>query len=100
MNKCTDYTFCELKNKTVVNLVDGKDLGHIVDVSFTCGGQIFGLIVPVGKKFFKNAVSGDIIFTPLRCVPKICFYVIFIELNANQASAIAAYPDFIQLFSL
>ena len=57
MNKCTDYTFCELKNKTVVNLVDGKDLGHIVDVSFTCGGQIFGLIVPVGKKFFKKTTK-------------------------------------------
>lgn len=96
MNKCTDYTFCELRNKTVVNLVDGKDLGHIVDVSFTCGGQIFGLIVPVGKKFFKNAVSGDSIFIPWRCVRKIGGDVILVELNGNQVSALAAEPDTIQ----
>ncbi len=93
MNKCNDYTFCELKNKTVVNVVDGKNLGHIVDVSFTSGGQLFGLIVPAQKKFFKNAVSGDSIFIPWRCVRKIGGDVILVELTGGRVDTLSADPD-------
>ena len=41
----------ELQDKTIVNLLDGKNLGNIIDVSVDDKGKITGLIVEK-KKFF------------------------------------------------
>ena len=45
-----DITFCELKEKEVVNVIDGRRLGRLLDIAFTPGGKITGLIVPGEKK--------------------------------------------------
>ena len=39
-----DLTFCELREKEVVNIADGKKLGRILDIAFTSNGTIKGLI--------------------------------------------------------
>ena len=52
-----ETSFCELKGKEVINVVDGKRLGHITDIVFDLPtGQISGLIVP-GDKNFWNVFS-------------------------------------------
>ena len=39
----------ELQNKTVVNLVDGKNIGNIIDLSIDESGRTIGLIVEKHK---------------------------------------------------
>lgn len=54
-----ESSFLELRCKEVINIVDGKKLGHIVDVAFdlaTC--RLLGVIVP-GEKTFWNAFKGS-----------------------------------------
>ena len=45
-----EITFSELRAKTVVNVVDGKKLGHICDLTLTVKGKLVGLILPANKK--------------------------------------------------
>lgn len=35
----------ELQNKTVINLIDGKNIGNIIDVNIDENGKTIGLIV-------------------------------------------------------
>lgn len=30
-----EYTFCEIREKDVINVVDGRSLGRAVDIAFT-----------------------------------------------------------------
>ena len=78
-----EYTFCELREKEVVNVADGKKLGRISDIAFTEKGQVVGLIVPGDRKFMKNVTGADTIFIPYDCVLKIGNDVILVDLNNN-----------------
>ncbi len=78
-----EYTFCELREKEVVNVADGKRLGHIVDAAFNVKGQILGFIVPGEKKFIKNLTGNDSLYIPFNCVLKIGNDVILVDLNNN-----------------
>ena len=51
------YTFAELAEKQVVNVADGRQLGHTCDMVFTACGRILGLVVPGKKSFFKSFTS-------------------------------------------
>ena len=77
-----ELSFCDLRTKQVVNLVDGRNLGHIIDLVFEqCGGKILGIVVPGGKRglnFFK--VREDI-FIPYHHVCKIGSDTILVELH-------------------
>ncbi|MFI3229231.1 MAG: YlmC/YmxH family sporulation protein [Bacillota bacterium] len=75
-----DYTFCELREKEVINIADGRRLGRIIDLGMHCSGRIVGVIVPGEKKFFKNLTGCDNIFIPWKNVLKIGDDVILIEL--------------------
>ncbi|MEG1613464.1 MAG: YlmC/YmxH family sporulation protein [Clostridia bacterium] len=88
-----DYTFCELREKEVVNTVDGRRLGRIVDISFTCRGQIFGIIVPGCKKLLRNLSSNDAIFIPWRNICKIGEDVILVELCGAQSTRILSEDE-------
>ena len=77
-----DYTFCELREKEVVNMADGRQLGRIVDLGLHCTGRIVGIIVPGERRLFKNFIGGDSIFIPWQCVVKIGDDVILVELPA------------------
>lgn len=84
-----DYTFCELREKEVVNVADGKRLGRICDLAFCAKGQIIGLIVPSDKKFLKSLTGTDNIFIPWQCVLKIGDDVILVDL-VNSTGATTA----------
>lgn len=77
-----EYTFCQLREREVVNIADGKRLGRIIDMGFTCQGKILGIILPANRKFFKNITNNDNIFVPWRQVLKIGDDVILVELPA------------------
>ncbi len=48
----------ELQNKNVINLVDGKNIGNIIDMSVDEKGVTTGLIVEK-KKFFISFFSNN-----------------------------------------
>ena len=77
----SDLTFCELREKEVVNITDGKKLGRILDLALTCSGNVLGVIVPGEKKFFKSVSGEESIFVPWKNIVKIAEDAILVELG-------------------
>ena len=80
MTEIGELSFCELRSKEVVNGVDGRRLGRIVDIIFASdGGNVRGIIVPYNRRaiFFK----AQDVFIPWECIKKIGEDVIIVELN-------------------
>ncbi len=54
-----ESSFIELRCKEVVNILDGRKLGHIIDLVFDLGSaRVLGFIVPgekTGWNVFKNS---------------------------------------------
>lgn len=76
-----ETTFCELKGKEVINVVDGKRLGRIIDLVFdTCCGHILGFVVPAYSKSFNIFKVCDDIFIPYGSVCKIGEDVILVKI--------------------
>ena len=74
-------SFLELRCKEVVNVVDGKKLGHIVDIVFDLqSGVICGLVVPGDKNFWNIFKSGGELFIPYNQICKIGDDTILVEL--------------------
>ena len=48
-----ELTFCELRGKEIVNVVDGKRLGRLTDLALTCNGRVLGLMAPGDKSALK-----------------------------------------------
>ena len=64
-----EITFSELKQKEVINLIDGKHMGKVCDISLTFPkGDVLGFTV-TGCKGFR--FTKQEIFLPLKCVVKI-----------------------------
>lgn len=78
-----DITFCEMREKEVINVIDGRKLGRILDMVFTCHGEVIGIVVPGEKRFFKNIAGNESLFVPWKCIKKIGEDTILIELKAN-----------------
>ena len=76
-----ESSFIELRCKEVVNILDGRKLGHIVDIVFDlCGGRILGVVVPgekTGWSFFKTTSQ---LFIPYGCITKIGEDAILIDM--------------------
>lgn len=76
-NFSMDITYSELKSKEIINLADGKKLGHVIDVIFdSVNGRVSGIIVPGEKKMFRKS---DDVFIPLEKVRKIGDDVVLIR---------------------
>lgn len=74
-------TFCELREKDVINVVDGKSLGCIVDLAMDyCTGLTVGLILPSENHGFFNFFKCEQIFVPWQNICKIGEDVILVEL--------------------
>ena len=72
-----DISYNELKSKEIINLADGRKLGHVIDVLFdSVNGKVSGIVVPGEKKFFRK---GEEIFIPLEKVRKIGDDVVLIR---------------------
>ncbi|MEG1394353.1 MAG: YlmC/YmxH family sporulation protein [Clostridia bacterium] len=82
-----ELTFCELKEKEVVNICDGKKLGRLLDMSFSLQGNIVGIIVPGDRRIFKNIAGGDSVFVPWKCIVKIGEDAILVELGGDVMNA-------------
>ena len=66
-----ETSFCELRGKEVINIVDGKKLGKIIDLVFdTKCARILGIVVPSYKKSWNIFRSSDDIFIPINCICK------------------------------
>ena len=82
-----ESSFLEFRCKEVVNVVDGKRLGHIVDIVFELKtGNITGLVVPGDKNFWNVFKSGDQIFIPYSQICKIGDDTILVELYSATPS--------------
>lgn len=79
-----EISYAELRQKTVVNIVDGKNLGHIIDAIFDdTYGKLLGFVVPsIKRSFFK---SQNDIFIPYQNICKIGTDVILVELLPQNA---------------
>ena len=77
-----ETSFLELKSKQVINTVDGKCLGRIIDIIFDVGtGKALGFIVPQNSDGFWSIFrSNKELFIPMDCVYKIGVDVILVEL--------------------
>ena len=80
------YTFAELAEKQVVNVADGRQLGHTCDMVFTAYGRILGLVVPGKKSFFKSFTSSDNLFIPRNNIVKIGGDVILLEMVGGASA--------------
>lgn len=76
-----ESSFLELRCKEVINVTDGRKLGHIVDIIFDLPtGRICGFVVPGNKNFWNVFKSGGEIFIPYNQICKIGDDTILVEL--------------------
>ena len=83
-----ETSFTELKCKQVINVVDGKSLGRIIDIVLDVKScKVLGIIVPnPACSMWSLFKSGKEIFVPFHCICKIGVDVILIELYSNNDS--------------
>ncbi len=75
-----EISFSEFRSKMVVNLTDGRRLGHVIDLIFDQNSaKISGIVVPGGRGgFFK---SKEDLFIPYQFICKIGLDTILVQLN-------------------
>lgn len=78
-----ELTFCELREKEIVNVADGRRLGRISDLALSCNGRVVGIIAPGGRSPLKSFSRKDAIFIPWQHIEKIGDDVIMVNLPAN-----------------
>lgn len=79
-----EVSFGELRNKIVINLVDGKKLGHITDIIFEqSSAKVLGLVVPSIKGLFNFFRPPQDIFIPYHCICRIGQDTILVELSLS-----------------
>ena len=82
-----ETSFCELKGKEVINIIDGRRLGRIIDVVFdVCCNRVLGFVVPSQNKSWNIFKSSDDIFIPCHDVCKIGQDVILVKVFLPNAS--------------
>lgn len=83
-----ENSFSELRSKLVVNLVDGKKLGHIIDLIFEQStAKILGVIVPGSRGFLSLFKSKEDIFIPYHCICKIGEDTVLVQLTPTIFSS-------------
>ena len=76
----SELSFLELRTKEIVNCIDGRKLGRIIDLIFNAAsGKVKGIIAPYCRKGFFSK-SQDI-YIPWNCVKKIGEDVIIVEVQ-------------------
>ncbi len=76
-----EVSFCELRTKMVINVVDGKALGRIIDIVFSReNAKVVGVVVPGDKGFHLWGRKGDL-FIPYDRIIRIGVDVVLVELR-------------------
>lgn len=80
-----ETSFLELRCKEVINIVDGRRLGHITDVVFSLpNAYVLGIIVPGGNQSLWNVFKqADSLFIPWQQIIKIGEDSILVEIANN-----------------
>ncbi|MBE7074071.1 MAG: YlmC/YmxH family sporulation protein [Clostridiales bacterium] len=79
-----EATFLELRCKEVVNVLDGRRLGHITDIVFDLScARVLGFILPGEKTGWNIFKPCDQLFVPYNCVKRIGEDAILIELHSQ-----------------
>ena len=80
-----ENSFLELRCKEVVNISDGKRLGHIIDIVFDLpSGQIKGLVVPMDSRGFNLFKQSQQAFIPFEQICKIGEDTILVDIRDNR----------------
>jgi len=78
-----ELSFCELRCKQVVNVIDGKVLGRICDVVFSRGSaRVLGFVVP-GDNLMHIFKKKSDVFIPFDNICKIGQDVVLVELKPH-----------------
>ena len=76
-----ETSFCDLRCKEVVNVIDGRRLGRIIDMVIEeRRGRVLGIVVPNPKRSFSLFKPFEDIFIPYHNICKIGADVILVEL--------------------
>lgn len=79
-----EISYTDLKEKEIINIVDGRKLGRVVDILFdVANGLVRGIVVPGEKKIFRKSED---IFVPLEKVRKIGNDVVLVSLPVLNES--------------
>ena len=77
--------FCEMREKEVVNICTGKQLGCVVDLELdTCSGKIESIIVPGPGKFCGFFGTDCEYVIPYSCVKKIGPDAVLVEIKEEK----------------
>ena len=80
--------FCELKEKEVVNICNGKCLGGVVDLQINvCSGAIEALIVPGPGKFCGFFGTDSEYVIPFACIKKIGPDIILVDVCVEDVKS-------------
>jgi len=72
--------FCELREKEVINICDGKCLGFIDDLDIDCvTGNILAIVIPAPGRFGRWFKCGDDCVIPWCRIQKIGDDVILVD---------------------
>lgn len=78
----TEQTFSDLKKKDVINLIDGRNLGRVCDITFTFPeNNVQGFTVTGSKGFRFNRQE---IFIPIQAVTKIGEDAVLVKLGKEN----------------
>ncbi len=77
-----EFTFSALKQKDVINLIDGKHLGRVCDITFSFPeNNVLGFTV-TGCKGFR--FSKQEVFLPVKCVVKIGADAVLVKFGKEE----------------
>ncbi len=80
--------YCCLKQKTVINIIEGRQLGYVSDLIIDeCTGRICSIVVP-GCPGIKTFFRSKGIVIPWNCIVKIGDDVILVEVDAAAAGTL------------
>ena len=80
-----ESSFLDLRCKQVVNVIDGRNLGHITDIVFSLNTScILGIVVPNGQNIWNILKPSDPLFIDWSCVTKIGSDTILVELGQSK----------------
>lgn len=82
-----DISFVDIREKEVINIYDGKKLGHVVDIIFDRqSGKVTGVVVPGIKRFMRKSED---IFIPIENLKKIGEDVLLVRLEPQESLSAA-----------